>query len=92
MITAYSPAMNTHRTNYNNRSLKFGDKLPKETLVKAIENKDASKINTFMGLIGMGKYTKEENKGLMEEITKKYGGHPAVGALNKAFGFNFPKK
>jgi hypothetical protein len=89
MITNFNPAVSNNRMNNN---IKFGDKLPKEKLLKAIEEKDASRINTYLGMIGAGTYTKAENKGIMEEITKKHGGNPVVGAINKAFGFNFPKK
>jgi hypothetical protein len=99
MITAYSPAMSTHRTrsnNKNNQSVSFQWQIPKVKLMEALDKKDASRLNTIIGQIGAhekeAKQEIEANRGIMREVTQKYGGNPAVHIINNYLGFKFDKK
>ncbi|MDD3420417.1 MAG: hypothetical protein PHE78_07460 [Candidatus Gastranaerophilales bacterium] len=94
MITNFSPAVSHNRM--NNKSINFQWQIPKNKLIEALDKKDASKINTILGQIGAwekeAKLELEANKGIMREVTEKFGGNPVVHMINDRFGFKFSKK
>jgi len=94
MITSFNPAVPRVRmaanNNSNNRALNFGDKLSTKE-INAIKEGKTSIINTIFGRISAGVLTPEDNRGVMEQITKEKGGDIAVHKINKLFGFQFPK-
>lgn len=95
MITNFNPSISRAKFNNNsanNKSIKFGDKLSQKEIEIIKEAKAAGKINTILGRIGAGVLTKEDNEGIMRQLTKDHGGNPIVHAINNAFGFKFPKK
>ncbi|MDD3420418.1 MAG: hypothetical protein PHE78_07465 [Candidatus Gastranaerophilales bacterium] len=91
MITNFNPSVSRARIN-NKNTLAFEAKLTNKDIEVIKEGKAAGKLNTILGHIGAGYYTKEDNEGIMRQLTKDHGGSPIIHAINNAFGFKFPKK